>query len=209
MTRSVLLADGVADDEIRRALATGSLVRVRPGSYLPSDHPSWDDRADRHRLLVRATLDRLADDAVVADVSAVVLHGLPSWGLAVDLVHVVRPRTEGGRRGRRVHVHPRLLDRSEVTTVDGLPVTTVARTIVDLACRVPFEHGVVVADAALRAGLVTPDGLARTAAEASPRRGCGRARRVAAFADGRSESVGESRSRVAVHRAGLPAPVLQ
>ena len=35
------------------------------------------------------------------------------------------------------------------------------------------------------------------------------ARRVAAFADARSESVGESRSRVAIARAGLPVPALQ
>jgi hypothetical protein len=35
------------------------------------------------------------------------------------------------------------------------------------------------------------------------------ARRVIAFADGRSANVGESRSRVALQRAGLPAPVLQ
>jgi hypothetical protein len=35
------------------------------------------------------------------------------------------------------------------------------------------------------------------------------ARRVIAFADGRSESVGESRSRIAIVAAGLPDPVLQ
>ena len=35
------------------------------------------------------------------------------------------------------------------------------------------------------------------------------ARRVIAFADGRSESVGESRSRVAIAAAGLPPPELQ
>ncbi len=35
------------------------------------------------------------------------------------------------------------------------------------------------------------------------------AARVVAFADGLAESVGESRSRVAIARAGLPAPVLQ
>src|SRR3712207_7024957 len=32
---------------------------------------------------------------------------------------------------------------------------------------------------------------------------------VVAFADGRAESPGETRSRVAIRRAGLPAPVLQ
>jgi hypothetical protein len=32
---------------------------------------------------------------------------------------------------------------------------------------------------------------------------------VVAFADGRAESVGESRSRIAIARAGLPTPALQ
>jgi hypothetical protein len=39
--------------------------------------------------------------------------------------------------------------------------------------------------------------------------GVRRATRVLAFADGLSESVGESRSRVVLHRLGLPAPDLQ
>ena len=39
--------------------------------------------------------------------------------------------------------------------------------------------------------------------------GAPQARHVVAVADGGSDSVGESRSRVAILRAGLPAPVLQ
>jgi hypothetical protein len=39
--------------------------------------------------------------------------------------------------------------------------------------------------------------------------GCPAARRVVAFADRRSASVGESRSRVLIRRAGLPDPVRQ
>jgi hypothetical protein len=44
---------------------------------------------------------------------------------------------------------------------------------------------------------------------ATGRRGSPPARRVVAFADLRSESPGETRSRVAIARAGLPAPTLQ
>jgi hypothetical protein len=51
--------------------------------------------------------------------------------------------------------------------------------------------------------------LAAAIARCAGWRGSPVARRTLAFADGRSGSVGESRSRVAMHRAGLPRPVLQ
>ncbi|WP_202128322.1 hypothetical protein, partial [Francisella tularensis] len=44
---------------------------------------------------------------------------------------------------------------------------------------------------------------------ATGRAGIGTARRVAASADGGSGSVGETRSRIALARAGIPEPVLQ
>jgi hypothetical protein len=42
------------------------------------------------------------------------------------------------------------LPREHVTTVSGTPVTTIARTAIDLARRLPFTDAVVVADAAVR-----------------------------------------------------------
>ena len=64
------------------------------------------------------------------------------------------------------------------------------------------------------AGIVIPDVVERAALDAALRRAVGwpgvpDARRVVAFADARSESVGESRSRVAIALAGLPSPQLQ
>lgn len=66
-----------------------------------------------------------------------------------------------------------------------------------------------VADGALHSGRLLPAELAEALVRAAHRRGTPAARRAGAFADGASESVGECRSRVAVHRAGLPAPALQ
>jgi hypothetical protein len=129
---------------------------------------------------------------------------------------VTRARRSGGRSGRQVHVHTAPLDPEEVTAVDGIPVTSVARTVVDLARSLPFEPAVAVADAALHTLINEPEHLAAlqaalTAAIARSRgwRGSPDARRVLAFADARSGSVGESRSRVVILRAGLPRPVLQ
>lgn len=168
-----------------------------------------DQPAARHALQLGAALEDLADGAVASHVSAAVLHGLPTWGMSLQRLHVSRDRRRSGVRvGRYVHVHSAPLQAEEVV-VNGMPATSVSRTVVDLARSVPFEQAVVVADNALARGLVDRPGLESALRRAARWPGIPAARRVIAFADARSESVGESRSRVVIHRAGLPAPVLQ
>lgn len=205
--RRSLRAEGFTDDEVLRMLRAGDLTPVRRGSYVCGALP--DDAGTRHALLVRAEVEHLADGVVLSHASAAVLHGLPVWAIPLRRVHATRARRTGGRSGTRVHVHAAPLDYHEIDVVDGLPVTSVARTVVDLARTVPFEQAVAVADAALHDGLVDRESLAAALARSAGWLGSPDARRVVAFADGRSASVGESRSRVAILRAGLPAPVLQ
>ncbi|MGQ0574550.1 MAG: type IV toxin-antitoxin system AbiEi family antitoxin domain-containing protein [Pseudonocardia sp.] len=201
-----LRSAGFTVAELGRMRHDGTLSRLRRGSYVVGPCP--DDPALRHGLLVRATAQRLSDQAVVSHVSAAVLHGLPVWGLPLGRVHATRGRRSGARSSDRVCVHTAPVGRDEVTAIDGITVTGLARTVVDVARRVPFEQAVVVADAALRTGLAH-DELDGALARAAGWQGVPTARRAVRFADGRSESVGESRSRVAIARAGLPAPVLQ
>ena len=205
--RADLLVDGVTDAELRALRRRGALTTVRPGAYATAGGD--DDPAAWHALAVRAAVDKVAPGAVVSHASAAVLHGLALWDCPLDRVHVTRSRSSGGRRTRLLHVHAALLCPDEVVEVGGIPVTSVARTVVDLARWLPFEPAVVSADAALSCRLVSPGELAEAVARAAGRTGNPDARRVVAFADGRAESVGETRSRVAIRRAGLPAPVLQ
>jgi hypothetical protein len=95
-----------------------------------------------------------------------------------------------------------------LTTVDGIPTTDAARTVVDLARWISYRSGVVVADSALRGG-VSPPELAATAADCARWPGIRQARDVIAFADGLAASPLESVSRVAFNNAGLPPPRLQ
>lgn len=88
-------------------------------------------------------------------------------------------------------------------------MTSPARTVVDLARSVGFEEAIFVTDAALRLGLVTATEIESALRRIGGWRGAPAARRVVAFADGRAESPGESRSRVALLRAGPPPPELQ
>ena len=91
-----------------------------------------------------------------------------------------------------VHSHLAALEPEDVVLVGRRRVTSATRTVVDVARIVPFEQGVIVADAALRLGLTTHEQLAEQLKRSRRMPGARAAGRVIAFADGRSESVGES-----------------
>ncbi len=207
--RSDLLTAGWSDDELARRCRSGGLDRVRRGAYVPASDERLRQAEARHALAARAATMQLPAGTVASHVSAAVLHGLPVWGVPLDRVHVTRDGTSGGHRHRTLHVHVTPLDGDEVVVVDGVPATTVARTLADLARTEPFERTVAVADAALRRGMVARVALDDAVERIARRHGVRPARRAIAFADGRAESVGESRSRVLLERAGLPPPVLQ
>ncbi|MDT7621951.1 MAG: hypothetical protein QOF99_2852 [Pseudonocardiales bacterium] len=209
MPRRHLIAAGYSDGQLRRLRAVGAVTTVRRGAYVDSADPRLTDAASRHALLVAAALADRAPGAAVSHGSAAVLYGLPLWAVPLRRVHVTRAQPSGGRIGRTVHLHTAPLDVGDLRVVDGVVLTSPARTVVDLARTVPFEVGVVVADAALRTGLTDGESLVAALRQASRWRGFPTARRVVGFADGRSESVGESRARVALSRAGMPVPVPQ
>ncbi|HWH25542.1 MAG TPA: hypothetical protein VNT53_02705 [Pseudolysinimonas sp.] len=96
-------------------------------------------------------------------------------------------------------------------------MTSMARTVIDLARQSDLMLAIVVADAALKRkaeGSVATggDGFGDLGEEVSRiplRHGEARGRHVLEFADERSGSAGESISRVTMRRLGVPKPVLQ
>lgn len=208
--RRELLEFGLSSQEVERMLASGVLVRVRRGAYALAD--TWDGMSpeQRHLVTAKAVLRALPKPAVLSHVSAAVAHGLPVWGADLSKVHVVRTS-----RRRSAHVeagvvhHACSLPDDQVTTTNGTEVTTIARTVVDHCRSVPFEAGVVTADAALHRRDTTKDALREHLLWQSDWPGSRRAIRAVLFADGAAESVGESRGRVKIAAAGLPQPELQ
>jgi hypothetical protein len=201
LTRDLTTA-GYSATELARLHRNGELVHLRRGAWLPADP---DDDATRHRLLLAATL-ALVVEGVVSHASAAVLHGLPTFG-PLSQVHLTRADGRGKRRGY-VHLHVAPLPPDQVVERDGVVVTSLARTVLDLARTLPYPEAVATADAALRLGLEQAE-LEDALERAVRRPGIGAARRVVGFMDGRSESVGESFSRVVLHRLGLPPSTLQ
>ncbi|AVP71178.1 hypothetical protein GS436_05350 [Rhodococcus hoagii] len=155
------------------------------------------------------TLRAASADAVLSHQSAAVVHGLDLWKTPLSVTHLTRNRPTGGRRTRHRHVHSAVLRPEEIADVDGLPVTTVARTVADLARTLPFEQAVVAGDHALHAAGLTSEDVAAAANALPPHAGRQRVHRILAQLDGRSESVGESRSRVLMLREQLPVPECQ
>src|SRR6476659_793087 len=201
LRRSALRA-GYSDNAIRRLRRHGTWTSIRRGGYLQMDGGRSMDGRLRHELLIRSTVPGLRLPAVVSHTSAAVLLGIPLWSTHLGIVHVTRPRPATGGRSGSLLCHTAAISESEVMAHGDLEITTPARTL-------PFEQAVVAADGALHQGLLTPDDLTAAANAVAGAPGSRAAQRVARFANGLSESVGESRSRVMIYRAGLPQPTLQ
>ncbi|MFC8922460.1 hypothetical protein [Cellulosimicrobium sp. NPDC057127] len=209
-SRAVLAAE-VPRAVIVEALGNGTATRLRRGAYLFGGAPTGARPSPCHaRAAARARIEAVSRQLEGAHwfcgPSAALLWGLPLWALPRG-VHVVQRNVPGRGAGADVVRHRSVIAPHDLATRDGLPVTTLARTVVDCARSLPARDGLVVVDAALRRG-VSHDELRRRAAS-SRGRGVVRARAVIDVADGGSESPGESATRYALLRQGLPAPRTQ
>jgi hypothetical protein len=225
LSRAEILAGGTTERELRRLLVAGELFRVRTGFFVTAANWAEAYTEDRHLLeVVAADTARRDGDVVFSHVSAAVTHSLPLFGIRPEHVHVTGPRTDAVARPKAglAHHGVRLSDDDKVL-IDGLPCTSLARTVFDLARTMPRKTAVAAADAALRiiawdresrcydegAAETFRRGLLDRIAKASGARGVRQARFVVAFADGRAQLPGESVSRLHLHDLGFGAPRLQ
>lgn len=204
-TCASLRDEGLGPRDIDRLLARGELTRVRRSIY--AEPAELDDR-DAHARLVRATMPLTHPETVASHMSAAVLHGLPVQFEDLTHVHATREGPGHGRKGSVLWLRNARLPEAERTSVGDVAVTTLERTAFDLARNLSFEWGVIVMDAALRAG--ADRALLTEMLDQRRRwRGSVMARRVLAFADAKAESPTESLSRVQMMRLGIPRPTLQ
>jgi very-short-patch-repair endonuclease len=130
VARRQLSSVGVSAKAVEVRLRAGRLIPLHRGVY-----------AVGHRQLRRegywmAAVLVVGRSAVLSHREAAALHGFRPANRARIDVSTVAKRTVPGIEVHRV----RSLDRADVTTVNGIPVTTVARTLVDLADVVPADH---------------------------------------------------------------------
>src|SRR3954454_21252151 len=200
--RGQLKALGIGDGDIARWAATGRLHRVHAGVYAVG-HRSLTPKAR-----CSAAVLACGAGAVVSHASAAALLGLRTTRAAV--VDVSVPDRSGRRQpGLRIH-RPSVFDAVDSSLVEGIPCTTVARTLVDLAGVVPppaLERAV---EAAYRTGVLDIAGIVGVLERVSRPRGVRALRRIVG-----DELLGTVMTRSRMERmfralcldAGLPMPI--
>ncbi|OBI09473.1 DUF559 domain-containing protein [Mycobacterium scrofulaceum] len=142
---------------------------------------------------------------IVAGLSAAAVHGA-QWVDAtapLEVLHSNRNPLPGLR------IHCDRLEDDEFTLIDGVPVTTPARTAVDLGCWHPMNDAVAAIDDLLRATDGKVADLQMLAGRYPGRRGIQSARRAISLADPGAQSPKETWLRLLLIRAGLPRPQTQ
>ena len=208
------------DRTLRKRFERGEVVRVRAGVYLPREVWASLDGDGRYRARVAAAATALGEGSQFSHDSAASIWRLPSLGSWPRDLHVLGARSSGGRSNPGLRYHGVGFDDTP-TVVNGFRITSLVRTVLDIACTSRFDRAVCMADDALRApaegdyrhqhsiGAVELSELRSALAGLAPYYGSVRASRVIEFANGKSGSIGESLSRVTMHTLGFPPPELQ
>jgi hypothetical protein len=204
---------------LTKAVTVGELTRLRVGVYV--DTVAWDAARPEARVLARARALALASPnaPVISHETAAAVHGLPLYRADRSRVHVIAPHARPGAAGGVIRHRGELRD-DDVVEIDGLQVTSLARTVSDVARTASFEQAVAIADAALRRQFVTAPGEYDFAGAERFRQevlviasrsahGRTRARRALEFADGRAQLPGESISRIRLSEIGFRVIDLQ
>lgn len=121
---------GMTPRQVQHRLQSGAWERLFRGVHRVFDMTNCRDRL----LAVVAALP----SATVSHEAAAQIHSIPNVrrGLVVVSVHSQTTHTFPGVTVHRNHD----LDREQVMTRDGLPVTTVPRTVIDLAAMLTARH---------------------------------------------------------------------
>ena len=199
----------LARDHPRQVVATrtrhAEWERLARGAYVDAAS-SLAPRA-RALAVIGAVDDRLAKPHWFSHESAALIWGLPVWRLP-RLTHLRQGGRAGGERDRAVMRHSGLPGEDHLTSVGGLPVTDLEQTMVDCARSLRPLAGLVVADAALRAG-ADRGCVLEMLERLRGRNGAARALDVVMLADDGAESPGETATRFVLLRDGLPRPETQ
>jgi very-short-patch-repair endonuclease len=200
------LTHAMPPSQVAARVRGGEWVRVRRGVYLDAGA----DAADPHRMALARALGAhacLGGTHVLSHTSAALVAGLP-LRTPPERVHVTQPWRPRSQIADDVVRHVRRLPAAHLTTVRGVRVTSLARTLADCATSLPALDGLIVMDAGLHVGVARGE-VEDIVRDLVGRRGVVRARAVLAAADDGAESPGETWMRWVFLCAGLPPPETQ
>jgi hypothetical protein len=210
IARSDVLAVGDDDRFIRRRIRSGAWTRVRNGAYCTTTTWQQADPVERHVRRARAVAHAHRDAVALSHLTSLLVRpGIDVWDIDLGRVHVTRRDGRAGSVERDVVHHEGRVTDDDIEVVDGLLVVRETRSTVETLARIPLEQGVVLTDRVLHAGRVPEDGLHDLHLATRHHRGGRTVDMALRLADGRSESVGESRARYLYWSQGLPRPEVQ
>ena len=210
--REIAIAAGLTRGQISHRVASGRWRVVARGHYLRvAALDAVEDEFERSRMEHVATAvaaARVRPGSVIAFGSAALAHGLPLLGGPPPRVQLIVP--EGAWTGLREGVRFRSgrLDPRHIAAAMP-PVTSVARTCVDIARYESLASALVVGDAAVGRGLVSVDDACHLLKGMGTVRGCRRAAAALPWLSGLRESPLESRSWAAFLDWNIPLPEMQ
>jgi hypothetical protein len=211
VTRRQALDAGYRERELRTLTAVnGPWVVVRRGAYV--EREIWDAAGSEydgqaHLRDIAAHLTMRQPHLMSHD-SAARSWGLPMLRPPFELTHITREGVGGARTEHGVKHHLTRLGLLNTERIDGLPVTGLARTAVDVAREHGWKCGTVTFDRALRMGV----DLADLDAEINIMRnwpGVTGSKAARDLADPGAENPGESLSRLLVESLGFGRPRTQ
>jgi very-short-patch-repair endonuclease len=202
-----LAAAGLEDRVLTTAVRDEVLLRLRRGAYVRTSHWNQIKPWERDSLRILAHYESTGGRSWYSHTSAARLHGCRVWK-GGPLVHVTTAYSNSATStGADVRTHRFPLNRRDLTilqSTDGrdIHVTSLERTVLDCARILRLDAAAVIGDDALRKGA----DLARMwmmLEACQVKRGSRRAAAVLDALDGRSESAGETRTRLLLNTFGV------
>jgi hypothetical protein len=145
---------GLSDRQLRSRVQSGILIQTGPNSFRYAGAPT---------SLVTELVDVLKSvggDVWCSGPTAAALHGFDGYSLRRPF-HLLVPRHRNVTRSNvRIH-RAEVIELIDRVTVDGLPVTSATRTLIDLARTADAAQLAAALDSALRDGLISEAALHR------------------------------------------------
>jgi len=145
LTRSDAHGVRVTSAQLRRLVDRGVIERVTPRVFrFAAAARTW------HQDVLAACLDG-GPECLASHRTAAALHGFD--GFRADVVEVLVPMHVRHRRKNAIVHHTRVLPATDRTRIGAIPVTSKARTLIDLGAVAPPERVEEAFDGAERAGM--------------------------------------------------------
>lgn len=193
---------------LERGAAQRELVRIAPGAYVSRDAWLQAAQEERHRTIAQAVRARASVPPVFSHESAAAFHSIPIVGEWPDWATVTVRRGGGESSAAVERVHRSLAPEDVTARADGLRLTTVERTLIDLAATRSTLSAIVAISHARHEG-VTLDRIVASIARAGRMPGIRAVRAALLQSTDRAESPLETLVLVRCRDLGFAEPELQ